>query len=325
MSRSRRTNIEPRNDLQIVYKNNILQPLKGFCTIVNSDCSFVEASRKLGLTPATLTKQVQSLEKALNMDLFDRTSSKCLKLTEMGQKFYDMGADVLAKMDSLIYTFKEKMSSDGEGILRIGTTPFMLEKLIPLLAEFRDLNEGIKFNIGSYKQEEGTILIEKSELDVFITSIETNQELDAGLEFKKISDYVPYWVLWKGHPLANRKELSRKDLMNCHMVYDESNTTMKSLKAFYSDNRLKSVINLDNMTLEVQKELIRYKVGIWVIFNIFCTRKDKEDFIFKKATNLFPSGEYGLIIGKVRKSITDSFIDFIFENKEQLVDEGLFE
>lgn len=325
MSRSKKTNIEPRNELQIVYKNNILQPLKGFCTIVNSDCSFVEASRKLGLTPATLTKQVQSLEKALNMDLFDRTSSKCLKLTEMGQKFYDMGADVLARMDNLVYTFREQMENEGESILRIGTTPFMLEKLIPILSSFRDCNTNVKLDIHTCKKDEGVSLIKKNVLDVFVTSIETNAELSGDLEFIKLFDYIPYWMLWKGHPLERKKELSKSDLLKCSMIYDEDNTTMKSLRAFYEDNNIKSAMRLNNMLLEVQKELIRHKIGIWVIFNIFCTKKDTEEFVLKKATNLFPCGEYGLLASKFKKKTAGMFINFMIENKKDLFDETILD
>ena len=324
MSRSRRTNIEPRNDLQIVYKNNILQPLKGFCTIVNSDCSFVEASRKLGLTPATLTKQVQSLEKALNMDLFDRTSSKCLKLTEMGQKFYDMGADVLAKMDNLVYTFKEQMENDGESILRVGLSSFMLKKLIPVLASFRNAT-GVDIDITACKQEEGKELLGKNKLDILVTSVENNEELSGNLEFIKLFDYVPYWILWKGHPLERKKVLTKDDLLKCAIIYDDINTTMRSLKAFYSDNEIKSVINVSNIGFDVQKEFIRYKIGIWIIFNIFCDKQDTDEFVFKKATNLFPIGKYGLLMNKLRKNSTSKFAEFLVENKSDIFDQCILD
>ena len=325
MSRSRRTNIEPRNELQIVYKNNILQPLKGFCTIVNSDCSFVEASRKLGLTPATLTKQVQSLEKALNMDLFDRTSSKCLKLTEIGQKFYDMGADVLAKMDNLVYTFKEKTAVESESVLKIGMTPFMLKKLIPLLALFRNMNPDIKFNIRSCNQGDGMVLVEKNKLDLFVTSIETRRELDASLEFIKLFDYIPYWILWKGHPLAKKKELNKNDLLKYPLVYDDINVTMMSLRVFYDEVKPENIVNVTNMDLDTRKDFVRYRFGIWVIFNIFCNEGDKEEFVFKKATNLFPSGEYGLVVNKFRKNNVTNLINFITEKKDEVFDEKLLD
>lgn len=324
MSRKRKVDIEPKNDLQIAYKNNILQPLKGFCTVVESDCSFVESSRKLGLTPATLTKQVQALEKELKMNLFDRTSPKCLKLTEIGLKFYNMGADVLSKMDNLIYTFKEKVNREEENILKVGTNPFMLGKLIPIIAEFKALNKKIRLEISSYKQDEGLELVRKNKLDIFITSIETNEELDGKMEFLELFDYVPYWMLWKGHPLENKKELTKNDLLKCTMVYDEVNTTMKSLRAFYHDNKIESIINLNNMVLEVQKELIRYKIGIWVIFNVFCSKKDVEEFVFKKATNLFPSGKYGMAVNKFRKNSVDNFMDFITGHKKEIFDGDLF-
>ena len=320
MSRARKGEFKPVNEMQIVYKNNILQPLKGFCTIVEADCSFVEASRRLGLTPATLTKQVQALEKELGMDLFDRTSSKCLKLTEIGRKFYNTGVDVLAKMDNLVYSFRKKTCKESENVLRIGTTSFMLQKLIPVVAKFRDLNPGVKLEISSHRQKEGITLIKDGELDVFITNVERNQELNGNLEFVDLFDYVPYWILWKGHPLENKKELAKDDLLKCAMIYDDVNTTMKSLRAFYEDNEIKNIVNVNNIGLEVQKKFVKYKIGIWVIFNLFCERKDLEDFVFKRATNLFAVGKYGLLVNKFKKNITNSFTEFVKNNKTGIFD-----
>ena len=44
--------------------------------------------------------------------------------------------------------------------------------------------------------------------------------------------------------------------------------------------------------------MIKSKLGIWVIFNVFLNKNDAEYFVFKNASNLFPSGKSGCFMEK---------------------------
>ena len=64
------------------------------------------------------------------------------------------------------------------------------------------------------------------------------------------------------------------------------------------------------------KNLIKNKFGIWLIFSAFLTEEDKKYFIFKNAENLFPKGQYGFFVNKIKKDAVKRFLTFVEENKE---------
>ena len=59
-------------DNYFYYKKDRLNQLRGFCTTVRCDCSQAKAARKLNVEPATINKQISSLERDLEVKLFDR-------------------------------------------------------------------------------------------------------------------------------------------------------------------------------------------------------------------------------------------------------------
>lgn len=56
---------------QILYKNNIIQPLKEFCAVIKDD-NITKAAKKLFLTEVIILRQTQSLEKDSDFSLLDR-------------------------------------------------------------------------------------------------------------------------------------------------------------------------------------------------------------------------------------------------------------
>ena len=61
-----------------------------------------------------------------------------------------------------------------------------------------------------------------------------------------------------------------------------------------------------------------------LVFNIFCTKEDVKDFVFKETSDLFPGGKYGLLVNKFRKNITSSFVQFVVKNKVMIYNEKIF-
>ena len=69
---------------QFYYKHNRLQQLKGFYYTVQAGSSISKAAAKMGLTQSTVSLQIQSLERDLNVKLFERTGKR-MKITESGK------------------------------------------------------------------------------------------------------------------------------------------------------------------------------------------------------------------------------------------------
>lgn len=104
--------------------------------------SFSGAARRLGLTPAAVSKNVARLEVTLGLRLFQR-STRSLTLTAAGEQF--MG-DVTQPFTALQDAFANVVTQDGKpaGMLKVSLgLAFGREYLVPLLGEFLDLYPAI--------------------------------------------------------------------------------------------------------------------------------------------------------------------------------------
>ncbi len=88
---------------QFYYKKNCLQQLKGFCNTVQLG-NISKAAKKMGLNQSTVTIQIQSLERDLKTQLFDR-EKKRMKLNQDGKIFYEMISCHINGIDSSYQKF----------------------------------------------------------------------------------------------------------------------------------------------------------------------------------------------------------------------------
>jgi len=98
--------------------------------------SFSAAARRLGLTPAGVSRNVAALETNLALRLFHR-STRSLTLTEAGERFLVSIRDHLENLQGAI---AEAAQTDGQpaGTLKISMGPtFGIGYILPMLPEFR--------------------------------------------------------------------------------------------------------------------------------------------------------------------------------------------
>jgi DNA-binding transcriptional LysR family regulator len=112
-------------------------------TLSNLECfvraaetaNFSAAARRLGLTPAAVSRNVAMLEKNLGVRLFQR-STRRLSLTEAGERLL---AGIGVNLDALQATLAEVSTSQNEptGVLKVTVSPtFGLDYLMPMLPGF---------------------------------------------------------------------------------------------------------------------------------------------------------------------------------------------
>lgn len=114
-----------------------MEPLSHLESFVRSaeGGSFSEAARRLGLTPAAVSKNVARLEARLGVRLFQR-STRRLTLTEAGERFLRQVAGGLAALQDAV---DDVAQHDGQpaGTLKLSLgLGFGREHVLPLLADF---------------------------------------------------------------------------------------------------------------------------------------------------------------------------------------------
>lgn len=112
-------------------------------TLSNLECfvraaeaaSFSEAARRLGLTPAAVSRNVAMLEKNLGARLFQR-STRRLSLTEAGERLLAGIGGNLGALQAALAEVSTEQQEPG-GILKVSMSPsFGMDYLMPLLPDF---------------------------------------------------------------------------------------------------------------------------------------------------------------------------------------------
>jgi DNA-binding transcriptional LysR family regulator len=111
-----------------------LTSLRIFVRVVELS-SFSEVARRAGITPATVSKHVSSLEAAVGARLINRTTRR-LFITEAGQRLYEHSVRVMQELDAAESELAE-IKGEPAGPLHV-TAPLMfaLRRLSPRLPEF---------------------------------------------------------------------------------------------------------------------------------------------------------------------------------------------
>jgi DNA-binding transcriptional LysR family regulator len=111
-----------------------LTSLRIFTRVVELQ-SFSEVARRAGITPATVSKHVSSLEASVRARLINRTTRR-LFITEAGQRLYEHCVKVLQELDAAESELAE-IKGEPAGSLHV-TAPLMfgLRRISPRLPEF---------------------------------------------------------------------------------------------------------------------------------------------------------------------------------------------
>jgi DNA-binding transcriptional LysR family regulator len=105
-----------------------------FAKVVDS-ASFAAAARHFGMSPAMVSKHVQTLEDRLGVRLLNRTTRR-VSATEAGQDYYERAVRILAEMEDAEAVASD-MQTSPRGLLRV-TAPvsFGTHKLAPAVADY---------------------------------------------------------------------------------------------------------------------------------------------------------------------------------------------
>jgi DNA-binding transcriptional LysR family regulator len=106
---------------------------------------FAAAARKLGVSPSTVTTQIQDLEDRLGVRLLNRSTRK-VSLTEIGKAYYERCMHILADMDeadSAVHAMDAKPS----GLLRLNVSLAIPFFVAPIIAEYTSLYPAASVNM----------------------------------------------------------------------------------------------------------------------------------------------------------------------------------
>ncbi len=179
-----------------------------YIVAVDTYRSFGLAAEKCFVTQPTLSMQIQKLEEALGVILFDRSKQPVMP-TEMGVEILEQARIVLKES----YKIKELISNRKggvEGELKIGIIPTMAPYLMPkVISAFMDKFPRVQLIIWEYTTEK---IIHELKTGLIDCGILSTPVKDKSLHENPLfyESFVAY--LSKSSPLISKKNLAPKDI-----------------------------------------------------------------------------------------------------------------
>ena len=186
-----------------------LHKLKAFI-VVAEELNFRKSAEILSMSGPPLTRLIASLEKELDTKLFERTT-RSVYLTGAGVLLLKEAREIVAAF-ARIETEVRAVGKIKSGMIKIGFSRTTFVTRFPsIVEEFKNRFPKIKIELLEESSHEVVNLLKEGRIDVAFTEVTTQSEC---LKSHKVSSESVGALLPRKHPLAKRKEIQFRDLLN---------------------------------------------------------------------------------------------------------------
>lgn len=218
-----------------------LQILKAIATEKN----FTKAAEVLYVSQPSLSKQIKTLEKNLDILLINRESNR-ISLTENGKVFLQYSERILALCEESCRALIDLKNGD-RGNLTVGASQTIGTYLMPrVLALFAQNHPQIDLKV----QVNSTRIIAKNvinrEIDIAVVGGEIPDELRKNLTVEHFVEDELSLIISKSHPFAKKKKINKDDLYHLNFITLNSNSTIRKF--------------IDNILIQNQIETKQFKI-----------------------------------------------------------------
>ena len=271
-----------------------LQQLRIFKAVA-TEKNFTKAADLLYLSQPSLSKQIQTLEKNLDISLLNRENNK-IYLTENGTVFLQYSERILALCEESCRALID-LKKGERGNLTIGTSQTIGIYLLPrVLALFAQNYPQIDLNV----QVNSTRIIAKKiinrEIDIAVVGGEISDDLKKSLTIEPFVYDELCLIISKSHPFARKTKIQKEDLYCLNFITLNSNSTIKKfidkilIQNQIDTKQLKTILQLNSIegiktavslglgaaflsSSAIEKEIKLKTLGIIKIENIRIRRK----------------------------------------------------
>jgi DNA-binding transcriptional LysR family regulator len=193
---------------------------------VATEKNFTKAAHVLHLSQPSLSKQIKTLEKNLNILLINRENNK-ISLTENGKVFLQYSERILALCEESCRALIDLKNGD-RGNLTVGASQtigtYLMPRVLALFAQnYPQLD--LKVQVNSTRLIANSVL--NREIDIAVVGGEIPVELKKNLTIKDFVEDELSLIISKSHPFANKETIKKENLYYLNFITLNSNSTIR--------------------------------------------------------------------------------------------------
>ncbi|MGD9895164.1 MAG: LysR family transcriptional regulator [Dehalococcoidia bacterium] len=238
---------------------------------VASHHSFSKAAEVLFLTQPSVTARIQSLEKELAEELFERTG-RTVRLTDAGAAFLPYADRVLKDVqegrDAL-----EALRHGDFGSLRIGSALTISTYVLPkILKTFRARYPGVEVSIRTGRSDQVLEMLLDDEVQVGIVRALVHQDV----ETVHLYDDEVVLVTDPGHPFTRDRTADIAEVGKQPLIFfDKGSSYYGLVHGFFRDAGIVPLHAMELDSMEATKKMVEEGLGIAVLPRVSVERELK--------------------------------------------------
>lgn len=195
---------------------------------VSEEGSITRAGDALGLPQSSISTQLQDLEKALGLRLFDR-HTRMLRLTEAGAEILPLAHKTLADLDAMV-DGSAQLKTLERGRVSIAASSVQAALVLPrMLQAFNELHPGIKVALFDVTQDDVLSMVQSGAVDFGVGSAFGEH---AELNMRSLWAEPFYAVVPQQHPLAIKRVVTWRDMQKYTLIASRKGNPVRTLLDF---------------------------------------------------------------------------------------------
>jgi DNA-binding transcriptional LysR family regulator len=287
---------------------NRLRQLRAFCVAAQTG-NISRGAERLRLSQPTVSQLVRSLERDLDVGLFERHGPR-IELTPAGGALLDRALPLVEGIDQLPDTFQAQLGSVTAGRLDIAAGESTILYVLPeTVKRFSDTYPQVNLHLHNVTGRDGMDLLRAGEVDFAVGSM---IDVPADVTYVPMFSFEPMLITARDHPLAGRTDLTLADIAPHGLILPPRHlSTWHVVDLVFQQNRLDYRVVLEAGGWEVIKRFVELGLGISIVTSI-CLRGD-EDLAAMPVGRWFPQRTYGAVIrnGRVLSPQAKAFLGLL--------------
>lgn len=226
--------------------------------------SFKRAADALYISQPAVSLQIQSLERQLNVPLFNRGGKKA-KLTESGQLLISYGGRILALCEETCRALEDLQSLQG-GTLIVGASQTTGTYLMPrLIGLFRQRYPQVAVQLQVHSTRRISWSVANGQVDLAVIGGEIPSELKQVLQVTSYAEDELALILPKSHPFSTSTDIKKEDLYRLRFIALDTQSTIRTvIDKILNQNGIDSsrfMIEMELNSIEAIKNAVQSGLG----------------------------------------------------------------
>lgn len=195
---------------RIYYKGIQLEQLRSFCRVARVG-SFTAVAEELGLSTATVSRQVRALEREYKTRLLVR-KGRNVHLTREGQTALEVLEPHLHGIDGVGELLHDQGGHQPRQLTVASTSMLLMDHLAEPLREYAQAEPRVLLSLLNEPADLALQRVATAEADVGVVTVSPEDPRDPRLSFEQLCEFPWLLATARRHPLSRKRNLKLADL-----------------------------------------------------------------------------------------------------------------